>query len=200
MGKHIRAFFVLLLMCVALLGAPNYMQQLQQYDTQMNGASNDEMLRIFHGLKAIYIQSIIGSDDALKKETLERLIKTAKVLKLDASKYESELATLGKGSKKQLLLSPLFRRLQQKKILVHPLPVPVLLQRQHRLLLLLLCLHQASKKLNQHRKPRVVAVVLYHKQARLFPNRIMVKMYSTMSSRMKMKSCLILVQKWLRVK
>lgn len=107
MGKHIRAFFVLLLMCVALLGAPNYMQQLQQYDTQMNGASNDEMLRIFHGLKAIYIQSIIGSDDTLKKETLERLIKTAKVLKLDASKYEAELATLGKGSKKTAPSKPL---------------------------------------------------------------------------------------------
>ena len=83
------------------------MQQLQQYDTQMNGASNDEMLRIFHGLKAIYIQSIIGSDDNLKKETLERLIKTAKVLKLDASKYESELATLGKGSKKTAPSKPL---------------------------------------------------------------------------------------------
>lgn len=83
------------------------MQQLQQYDIQMNGASNDEMLRIFHGLKAIYIQSIIGSDDNLKKETLERLIKTAKVLKLDASKYESELATLGKGSKKTAPSKPL---------------------------------------------------------------------------------------------
>jgi len=107
MGKLIRSFFILLLMCVALLGAPNYMQQLQQYDTQMNGASNDEMLRIFHGLKAIYIQSIIGNDENLKKETLERLIKTAKVLKLDASKYESELATLGKGSKKTAPSKPL---------------------------------------------------------------------------------------------
>lgn len=107
MGKLIRSFFVLLLLYAALFGAPNYMQQLQQYDAQMNGASNDEMLRIFHGLKAIYIQSIIGNDENLKKETLERLIKTAKVLKLDASKYESELATLGKGSKKTAPSKPL---------------------------------------------------------------------------------------------
>lgn len=107
MGKQIRAFFVSLLMCVALFGAPNHMQQLQQYDAQMNGASNDEMLRIFHGLKAIYIQSIIGNDENLKKETLERLIKTAKVLKLDASKYESELATLGRGGQKTAPSKPL---------------------------------------------------------------------------------------------
>jgi len=107
MGKRIRAFFVLVLMCGALLGAPNYMQQLEQYDVQMKSANNDEMLRVFHGLKAIYIQSIIKSDDALKKETLERLIKTAKILKLDASKYESELATMSKGSQKTAPSKPL---------------------------------------------------------------------------------------------
>jgi len=107
MGKYIRVFFVLLLTCIALLGAPNYMQQLEQYDAQMKGASNDEMLRVFHGLKAVYIQAIIGSDDTLKKETLERLIKTAKALKLDASKYESELALLGKDTKKTAPSKPL---------------------------------------------------------------------------------------------
>lgn len=83
------------------------MQQLEQYDVQMKNANNDEMLRVFHGLKAIYIQAIIGSDDALKKETLERLIKTAKLLKLDASKYESELATMSKGSQKSAPSKPL---------------------------------------------------------------------------------------------
>jgi N-acetylmuramoyl-L-alanine amidase len=107
MGKRIRALFVLLLMCGALFGAPNYMQQLEQYDVQMKNANNDEMLRVFHGLKAIYIQAIIGSDDALKKETLERLIKTAKVLKLDASKYESELATMSRDPKKTTPSKPL---------------------------------------------------------------------------------------------
>jgi len=107
MGNRIRLFFVLLLMGVALFGAPNYMQQLEQYDAQMKGANNDEMLRVFHGLKAIYIQAIIGSDENLKKETLERLIKTAKVLKLDASKYESELATMGRDPKKSAPSKPL---------------------------------------------------------------------------------------------
>lgn len=107
MGKQIRVFFVLLLTCIALFGAPNYMQQLEQYDAQMKGANNDEMLRVFHGLKAVYIQAIIGSDDTLKKETLERLIKTAKILKLDASKYESELATMSRENKKPAPSKPL---------------------------------------------------------------------------------------------
>lgn len=83
------------------------MQQLEQYDAQMKGANNDEMLRVFHGLKAVYIQAIISGDENLKKETLERLIKTAKLLKLDASKYESELATLGRDTKKSAPSKPL---------------------------------------------------------------------------------------------
>lgn len=77
------------------------MQQLEDYDTKINQhVNNDEMLRVFHGLKSIYIQAIISGDQTLKKETLERLIKTAKILKLDASKYESELSTMSKESKR----------------------------------------------------------------------------------------------------
>lgn len=82
------------------------MKQLETYDTQMSGASHDELLRIFHGLKGIYIQSIIGSDDKLKKETLERLVKSAKILKIDASKYESELSTMQKRNKSDEKLIP----------------------------------------------------------------------------------------------
>ena len=107
MGNLSRLFGVLLLTCMALFGAPNYMQQLEQYDVQMKGANNDEMLRVFHGLKAVYIQAIISGDDNLKKETLERLIKTAKILKLDASKYEPELTTLGRETKKSAPSKPL---------------------------------------------------------------------------------------------
>ncbi len=100
MGKHIKTFFFFLLTCVTLYAAPNYMQQLESYDSKINQQTgNDELLRVFHGLKAVYIQAIISGDNALKKETLERLIKTAKILKLDASKYESELATMGKETK-----------------------------------------------------------------------------------------------------
>ncbi|WP_442765698.1 N-acetylmuramoyl-L-alanine amidase [Sulfurospirillum cavolei] len=100
MGKHIKTFFFFLLTCLTLYAAPNYMQQLESYDAKINQQTgNDELLRVFHGLKAVYIQAFISGDNALKKETLERVIKTAKILKLDASKYESELATMGKETK-----------------------------------------------------------------------------------------------------
>ncbi|ACZ11686.1 N-acetylmuramoyl-L-alanine amidase [Sulfurospirillum deleyianum] len=98
MGKRIKVFFLLMVTCMALFGAPNYMQQLEQYDAQLKGATHDEVLRIFHGLKSVYIQSIVKGDDSLKKETLERLIATSKQLKFDSSKYESELATMSKES------------------------------------------------------------------------------------------------------
>jgi N-acetylmuramoyl-L-alanine amidase len=101
MGKIIRAFFFWLMLCASLCAANNYMQQLEGYDSKIDQhVSNDELLRVFHGLKSIYIQAIISGDQTLKKETLERLIKTAKILKIDASKYESELATMQKVSKK----------------------------------------------------------------------------------------------------
>jgi len=100
MGKRFSVFLAsCFLLACSLWAAPvNYMKQLETYDTQMQGASNDELLRIFHGLKGVYIQSIISGNDTLKKETLERLVKSAKTLKLDASKYESELSTMHKGS------------------------------------------------------------------------------------------------------
>ena len=99
MEKSIRLFFFLVFINMALFGAPNYMQQLKEYDTQIANANHDEVLRIYHGLKAVYIQSIIKGDDSLKKETLSRLISISKQLKLDSSKYESELATMEKKVK-----------------------------------------------------------------------------------------------------
>lgn len=96
MEKTVRTLFFLLFTCIALFASTNYTKQLESYDTQMRHANNDEMLRVFHGLQSVYIHSIIANDDSLKKETLERLIKCAQVLKLDASKYESELSGLGK--------------------------------------------------------------------------------------------------------
>ena len=108
MGKRLSVFLASCFFVVcSLVAAPtNYMKQLETYDTQMAGASNDELLRIFHGLKGVYIQAIIAGDEKLKKETLERLVKSAKILKLDASKYESELATMSKGSKTEDKIAP----------------------------------------------------------------------------------------------
>lgn len=100
MEKIVRTFIFLLLTCTVLFAATNYTRELENYDAQMKNASNDEMLRVFYGLKSVYIHAIISNDDELKRETLERLIKSAKFLKIDASKYESELALMSKNSKK----------------------------------------------------------------------------------------------------
>ncbi|MBV5279277.1 MAG: N-acetylmuramoyl-L-alanine amidase [Campylobacteraceae bacterium] len=100
MEKTVRAFIFLLLTCTVLFAVTNYTKELEKYDAQMSYASSDEMLKVFHGLKSVYIHAIISSDDELKKETLERLIKSAKILKIDASKYESELVLMKKGVKK----------------------------------------------------------------------------------------------------
>lgn len=101
MGKSVKTFIFLLLTCITLFGATNYTKQLEIYDTQITSSSNDELLKVFHGLKNIYIHSIISGDETLKKETLQRLIKSAKILKIDASKYESELSLMGKSIKKE---------------------------------------------------------------------------------------------------
>ncbi len=101
MGKIVKVIIFWLLICSILWSATPYHKQLENYDAQMKSASSDEMLKVFHGLKSIYIQAIISSDDPLKKETLERLIKSAKVLKIDASKYESELSSMNKSSTKE---------------------------------------------------------------------------------------------------
>ena len=101
MGKIVKLVIFWLLTCSFLWSATNYHKQLEMYDAQMKSASSDEMLKVFHGLKSVYIQAIISNDDSLKKETLERLIKSAKVLKIDASKYESELSLMSKSSTKE---------------------------------------------------------------------------------------------------
>ena len=123
MGKRIRLFCVLLLTCVTLFAAPNYFKQLETYDQQMRGANNDEVLRVFHGLKGIYIQSIISGDDKLKEQTLERLIKSAKILKLDASKYESELKIIQKEPHKKIA--------EEKKTFSPP-ATPMMLENQEK--------------------------------------------------------------------
>lgn len=115
MEKRIRLLCVLMLMCVTLFAAPNYFKQLETYDQQMYSANHDEVLRVFHGLKGIYIQSIIAGDDKLKEQTLERLIRSAKILKLDASKYESELKIIQKEPTKKT---------EEKKNFSPPPPIP----------------------------------------------------------------------------
>ena len=64
----------------------------------MGLADENTMLRIFHSLQNIYIKSIIKNDEKLKIETLKRLVKSSKILKIDEKNYEKELSILLKNS------------------------------------------------------------------------------------------------------
>lgn len=102
MEKRIRIIVLWLFLVMALFAAQNYNKQLEVYDKQMQGASNDELLRVFHGLKGIYIQSIIAGNEPLKEETLKRLIKSAGILKIDSSRYASELSNMQKQERNKV--------------------------------------------------------------------------------------------------
>ncbi len=96
MAKIIKIALFLVATVVALWANSPYMQQLEQYDSQLKGASKGEQLKIFHGLQSIYIKATVSGDNELKEETLTRLIKTSKGLNQDTSKYEAELKKLQK--------------------------------------------------------------------------------------------------------
>jgi len=99
MAKIVKLLFFLLLFFGTYLSAQDYNQELLSYDKKIVTSNDDELLRVHHALKNIYIQSIINNDISLKKETLKRLVKTANILKLDFTGYAKELSTLTKTIK-----------------------------------------------------------------------------------------------------
>jgi N-acetylmuramoyl-L-alanine amidase len=101
MAKIARLLFLIFFTCSTVFSATNYLEDLKLYDKQIETSSKDELLRIYHGLKSIYIHSIVSNDNNLKKEVLKRLIKSSSELNLDASHYAKELDTLTKNTKPQ---------------------------------------------------------------------------------------------------
>jgi len=96
MAKIVKLTFLLLLFCSTLIGATKYLSELKSYDKKIEISSDEELLRVHHALKNIYIKSIINNDIELKKESLKRLVKTSSLLKLNTLGYKNELDTLTK--------------------------------------------------------------------------------------------------------
>jgi N-acetylmuramoyl-L-alanine amidase len=95
MGKKLNLLiFFWLFFSIGLLANSAYDAQIKAFDNSFSKASSEEMLKMHHMLKNIYIQSIIQNDSKLKAQALERLIKSAGELRLDSKSYKSELATL----------------------------------------------------------------------------------------------------------
>lgn len=102
MAKIVKLFFFIALCLSTILNAHNYTNELNSYDKKILTSNDDELLRVHHALKSLYIESIIKNDNTLKKDVLQRLIKTANTLKLDSKGYQKELNTLQKSISKNV--------------------------------------------------------------------------------------------------
>ncbi|WP_051505429.1 N-acetylmuramoyl-L-alanine amidase family protein [Sulfurospirillum arcachonense] len=119
MAKIVKLLFLLFISYSAVFSASNYINELISYDKKIKTADDDELLRVHHAIKSIYIQSIIKNDNTLKEQTLQRLVKTSNILKFDSSGYAKELATLQKISgKKKTFKSK--RKVVPKKTIAPP--------------------------------------------------------------------------------
>ncbi len=96
MAKIARLFFFSIFIITTLIGASDYLSQLRSYDIKIDTANKDELLKVHHALKRVYIYSIVQNNNTIKKEALKRLIKTSKILNFDYSGYEKELKTFDK--------------------------------------------------------------------------------------------------------
>lgn len=117
MVKIVKLLFLILIFVTTLLSANDYKQELLEYDKKIVTSDDDELLRVHHALKSIYIQSIINNDISLKKQALQRLIKSATILKFDTVSYKKELATLDKNTPK--------KEIQKKKTVKKKKIVPI---------------------------------------------------------------------------
>ncbi|MBE0491889.1 MAG: N-acetylmuramoyl-L-alanine amidase [Sulfurospirillum sp.] len=110
MAKIASLFLFFALTCSLVFAQEKANIDFGSYDKKIQSASSDELLRVLHSLKNIYIQSIISNESDLKKDVLQRLIKASQALRLDFEHYEKELATLQKlqpSSIKQIPPKPL---------------------------------------------------------------------------------------------
>jgi len=94
-GKTVKLFWIWLALIGTLYANTLYQKQIEQFDRDFARANSEELLKLHHMLKNLYIQSIIQNDTELKVDALKRLVKSASSLRLDASPYERELQTLG---------------------------------------------------------------------------------------------------------
>ncbi|HIP29449.1 MAG TPA: N-acetylmuramoyl-L-alanine amidase [Sulfurospirillum arcachonense] len=118
MAKIVKLLFLIFFTCSTLVGATNYTKELLSYDKKIVTSNDDELLRVHHALKSIYIHSIVNNNASLKKEALKRLVKTSNILRLDSSGYARELATLQKVTPKKKAIVKKKQKIVPKKSIV----------------------------------------------------------------------------------
>lgn len=117
MVKIAKTLLLIIFTCSLVFGAHDYTKELHDADKKIATSSKDELLRLYHGLKNIYIQSIVTNDVTLKKEVLQRLVASSKILNLDTEDYQKELDTLLKKTVVSPILPPTSPQKQQLKII-----------------------------------------------------------------------------------
>jgi len=89
-----RITFFLMLLISVLVGAPEDIIRLDSAKKAL--ASNDEIeqFRGYNEYKTIYLRAIQAKNNVMEKEALEGIIKGGELLRIDVTKYKTELARL----------------------------------------------------------------------------------------------------------
>ncbi|EPY0475527.1 N-acetylmuramoyl-L-alanine amidase family protein [Campylobacter upsaliensis] len=90
MMRSLLALFLLFCFC---FGA--FEKQIEEFDKNFIGSTNDLQVKLHQQLKSLYIQSVINDDEKTKVEILKRLIISSNTLKLDDTSYAKELEESG---------------------------------------------------------------------------------------------------------
>ncbi|EAJ4646434.1 N-acetylmuramoyl-L-alanine amidase [Campylobacter upsaliensis] len=88
-----RSLLVLFLLFCFCFGA--FEKQIEEFDKNFIGSTNDLQVKLHQQLKSLYIQSVINDDEKTKVEVLKRLIISSNTLKLDDTSYAKELEESG---------------------------------------------------------------------------------------------------------
>jgi len=91
MAKIIRKIFIILFLVVAAFANDSF---FDKFDREFDGANSKKKTEFHQELRVLYVKSIMRNDKELTAKSLQRLIKSAKVLGLDTKSYEKELKSL----------------------------------------------------------------------------------------------------------
>lgn len=91
MAKIIRKIFIILFFVAAAFANDNF---FDKFDREFDGANSKKKTEFHQELRVLYVKSIMRNDKELTAKSLQRLIKSAKVLGLDTKSYEKELKSL----------------------------------------------------------------------------------------------------------
>ena len=91
MAKIIRKIFIILFLVAAAFANDNF---FDKFDREFDGANGKKKTEFHQELRVLYVKSIMRNDKELTAKSLQRLIKSAKVLGLDTKSYEKELKSL----------------------------------------------------------------------------------------------------------